>query len=417
MSGHRRRQRAILIVVLSVVAGISSSGQARAAPDPSNRAAMDDLTGLAASVLSRPGAVRGTDGRYHIAYELVLTGATRFTVDVERVEVRDARTHRVLLSLAGSELLSRMNPVADTPAGVPPDYPAVHPTATRLGPSESAVVWLDLQVQRKANLPRVLEHRILASTVPLAGVKPFQFLSLVGHVSLRTAAPLRLGPPMRGGNWVAAEGCCDYPTHHRRGFLVADGKQVVPQRFAIDWMRLDQQHRAWVGDPHRLSSYFSYGQPLIAAAAGRVVVATDGVADNPPPDEPPAPSVEGLPGNRVVLRVGPGVYLLYAHMVRGSVRVRVGQHVRRGQLLGRLGNSGASATPHLHLQVQIGRSVLTDGLRYVFDRFQFLGRITDIFWDGDLGQRPNGQLTFAPASGSRTRLRELPLYNNVVRFR
>lgn len=416
VSGHRGRLLAVLFTVLTAVACISTSAQARTAAGPTHHAARIDFTGVAASVLSRPGAVRGTDGRFHIAYELVLTGATRFTVEIERVEVRDARTHRVLLSLAGPELLSRMNPVADTPAGVPPEYLPPSPSATLLPPSGSAVVWLDVQVQRRTSLPRVLEHRVLASTRPPPGGQSFEFSGLVGRVSLRKEEPLRLGPPVRGGIWVAVEGCCDHPTHHRRGLLVVDGNQVVPQRFAIDWMMLDQRHRAWVGDPARLSSYFSYGQPLIAAAAGRVVIARDGVADNTPPNEPPAPTVEGLPGNRVVLRVGPGIYLLYAHLARGSVRVRVGQRVRRGQVLGRLGNSGASATPHLHMQVQVGRSFVSDGLRFAFDRVQFLGQITDTFWDGDLGQRPNGQLTFAPARGSGTRRSEMPLDLNVVRL-
>ena len=82
-----------------------------------------------------------------------------------------------------------------------------------------------------------------------------------------------------------------------------------------------------------------------------------------------------------------------------------------------LGNSGNSATPHLHLQVQIGRSFLSDGLPFVFDRFQFLGQITDTFWDGDLGLRPNGQLTFAPSPEPGTRRHEMPLNHNVVRFR
>ena len=103
-------------------------------------------------------------------------------------------------------------------------------------------------------------------------------------------------------------------------------------------------------------------------------------------------------------------------MKPGSVRVRVGERVRRGQVLGRLGNSGNSATPHLHLQVQITRSFLSDGLPFVFDRFQFLGQITDPFSDGNLGLRPNGQLPFAPARGPGTRRHEMPLSQNVVRF-
>jgi Peptidase family M23 len=418
--GRRRLRPAVVLSALIAVAAVSTWAQARTADDPSGDVAGIDpgqqLTGLAASVLTRPSAVRGTDGRLHIAYELVLTGATPFAVDVERVEVRDAKTHRVLLSLDGPELVSRMNPVGDTPAGVPPDRLPPLPSATLLAPSGSAVIWLDVLVQRKADLPAVLEHLVVSSTRPSPGEESIRFSSLVGRVAVRAQEPLELGPPVGSGLWVAAEGCCDDPTHHRRGLLAVDGNWVVPQRFAIDWIKLDESHRAWVGDPAQLSSYFSYGEPLIAAADGIVVVARDGAADAPPPDDPPAPPLAGLPGNHVILRIGPGIHLLYAHMKPGSVRVRVGERVRRGEVLGELGNSGASATPHLHMQVQIGSSFVSDGLPFVFDRFQFLGQITDTFWDGDLGLRPNGQLTFVPSPESGTRRREMPLNHNVLRF-
>jgi Peptidase family M23 len=415
VSERRTWRLAVIVAVLVAVAGISTSVQARAVADPSVSAAQTgpapQLTGLAASVLTRPSAVRGSDGRLHIAYELVLTGSTPFAVDVEQFEVRDARTHRVLLSLAGDALSSRMNPVGGAPAGVAP------PDTTLIGPSGSAVIWLDVLVRRKAGLPRVLEHRIVSSTRPPPGERSVRFTSLVGRVPLRSRPPLKLGPPVRSGIWGAGEGCCDNGTHHRRGLLVVDGNQVVPQRFAIDWMRLDGQHRAWVGDPARLSSYLSYGQPLIAAAAGRVVEAVDRFPDQVPPDNPTPPTFVDLPGNHVTLRVGPGSYLIYAHMKPGSVRVRVGERVRRGQVLGQLGNSGNSATPHLHLQAQTTRSFASDGLPFVFRRFRFLGQITSPdLSDEVLGLRSNGQLPFAPASGSGTRRDQMPLDRSVVRF-
>ena len=76
----------------------------------------------------------------------------------------------------------------------------------------------------------------------------------------------------------------------------------------------------------------------------------------------------------------------------------------------RLGNSGNSATPHLHLQVQTTRSFASDGLPFIFERFQFLGQITEPgFSDETLGLRPNGQLPFAPARGPGTRRRQMPL--------
>ena len=124
MSAKLRRAAPVTCMSLALiaVAAISGSAQARTAADPSPGVAGIDrapqFTGLAASFLTRPSAVRGTDGRFHIAYELDADERdVQFAVDVERVEVRDGQTHRVLLSLAGRALSSRMNPVAGAPAG------------------------------------------------------------------------------------------------------------------------------------------------------------------------------------------------------------------------------------------------------------------------------------------------------------
>ena len=166
-----------------------------------------------------------------------------------------------------------------------------------------------------------------------------------------------------------------------------------------------------------MSSYRSYGQPLIAAAAGKVVEARDVFPNQTPPDNPTPPSFADLPGNHVTLRVGPGIYLLYAHMKPGSVRVRVGERVRRGQMLGKLGNSGNSATPHLHLQVQTTRSFVSDGLPFVFNRFRLLGRITSPdLSDEILGLRPNGSCPLPRARQPGTRRHQMPLDRSVVRF-
>ena len=142
---------------------------------------VDAITGRSRRRSCRPttpsSAVRGTDGSLHIAYELVLTNATDFAVEVEQVEVLDAKTDRVLLSLAGDALSSRMNPVGVPGADANPHDPA--------RPSGSAVVWLDVVVRRKADLPNALEHRLLSSTRPAAGEEPIQFTSLVARVPLR----------------------------------------------------------------------------------------------------------------------------------------------------------------------------------------------------------------------------------------
>ena len=54
----------------------------------------------------------------------------------------------------------------------------------------------------------------------------------------------------------------------------------------------------------------------------------------------------------MIIDIGDGHYVLYGHMKLGSLRVRVGDRVRRGQLIGQVGDSGNSGEPHLHIQVQ-----------------------------------------------------------------
>ena len=126
----------------------------------------------------------------------------------------------------------------------------------------------------------------------------------------------------------------------------------VPQRYAVNLFKLDDQHRSWVGDPSQLSSYVSYRQPILAAAAGTVVAAQDGLPNSA---EIPHPTnlatVKETVGNHVIVQISDEIYVLYAHMDPGSVAVRVGDRVARGQQLGRIGNSGISTTPHLHFRI------------------------------------------------------------------
>jgi murein DD-endopeptidase MepM/ murein hydrolase activator NlpD len=96
----------------------------------------------------------------------------------------------------------------------------------------------------------------------------------------------------------------------------------------------------------------------------------DGVRDNRPQVE--VANREAPEGNHVVLRLATGERLLLAHLRRGSVRVRPGQRVRAGAPLGRVGNSGNSSEPHMHLHAQTRggtgvpvafRRLLVDGVR------------------------------------------------------
>ena len=71
------------------------------------------------------------------------------------------------------------------------------------------------------------------------------------------------------------------------------------------------------------------------------------------PDVPVGDSdLEHPEGNIVVVDIGGGRDVLYAHLKQGSARVRVGDRVVSGQDIGLVGDSGNSDEPHLHIQVQ-----------------------------------------------------------------
>jgi hypothetical protein len=91
----------------------------------------------------------------------------------------------------------------------------------------------------------------------------------------------------------------------------------------------------------------SYREPIVADGPGVVVIAVDGVPDNPPGVE----NVYDMHGNYVVIDHENGSYSLFAHLVPGSLAVRQGQRVAMGQTLGLCGNSGRTTMPHLHWQV------------------------------------------------------------------
>jgi hypothetical protein len=408
-------RRKLILVLLAAVAALGAVGDAvGAARTPRARAAGiapgTSFSAFAAQLLTRPAPVKGTDGFVHLAYELVLTNVAPRTLRLDLVQVRDARGHRVLLSLRGAQLSASVHPVGGPTAS----EAAVSSGARELRSSEEVIVWLDVRLH--GGVPAVIDHRVVASFVSASGAAGQSIDGTMGRVSTVRHSAIVLGPPVAPGIWYASEGCCSDDTHHRRGLAPINGQLLVPQRFAIDWYRLDSHHRVWVGDRRRLGSYLAFRQPVIAAADARVVETQDGLPDNPDlPKNPPIPPIENTVGNHVVLQVAPHVYLLYAHLTPRSIKVHRGQRVHRGQVLGLLGTSGNSTIPHLHFQVMTTATFFpTDSAPYVFGRFDLLGHVPERIWDENMYLQPTGMLPFVPAAHAGTRMRQLPLDRDVI---
>ena len=100
-----------------------------------------------------------------------------------------------------------------------------------------------------------------------------------------------------------------------------------------------------------------WGKPIYATDAGTVTFARSNIPDNPKPgvnDEKLWKIKDSYwphTGNVVIIRHKDGMVTVYAHFKKNSVKVKKGDKVRRGQMLGRVGNSGNSTGPHLHIQM------------------------------------------------------------------
>lgn len=104
----------------------------------------------------------------------------------------------------------------------------------------------------------------------------------------------------------------------------------------------------------------------------------DGLVDNVPVGSLPPITIDNIGGNYVVVGLGDGRFAYYAHLQPGSLKVKVGDRVRRGQLLGLVGNSGNTHFPHLHFHIMNSPSPLgSDGLPYEFRAFGSEGTITN----------------------------------------
>ena len=99
--------------------------------------------------------------------------------------------------------------------------------------------------------------------------------------------------------------------------------------------------------PRDPAAYSIFGDPVSAPCSGTVVQALDGLADLSPPQI----DREHMAGNHVLLECG-DVWVLLGHFQEGSVRVREGDAVKVGQELGRVGNTGNTDEPHLHVHAQ-----------------------------------------------------------------
>jgi murein DD-endopeptidase MepM/ murein hydrolase activator NlpD len=279
------------------------------------------------------------------------------------------------------------------------------------GRSKTLFLWLTLPAGAQ---PHVLRHQLVFRTA--SGV-----LQRADDIEtpVLDSGPIRISAPLRKGRWLAAEGPGNRLSHHWGSMVAIDGVLSDPQRFAIDWFGLDDGDHAFRGTQISPASttdedWIGYGRDVLSVADGVVVDARDGIANGKP--LAPEKTLDDLTnralyGNFVVLQIARGVYAHYAHLKSGSVAVRIGQHVQRGMVIGRLGQTGAAGAPHLHFHISDRPTFeRSQGLPFVFDAFTLRdrGRSVEDTLDPSRPTPPS-----QPPSAHRL---ELPLDGDIVTF-
>ncbi len=167
----------------------------------------------------------------------------------------------------------------------------------------------------------------------------------------RPAGAVDLAMPLGAGRYLVTSGGAARAINAH--LMTLEGERFRDYRgqsYAADLIGVDQLgfHARGIA-PSEPEAYLIYGAEILAPCTGAILAAKDGLPDM----RVPLMDREHLAGNHVLLGCE-DVIVVLAHMAPGSVKVAAGQKVMSGDLLGRVGNSGNTAEPHLHIHVQRG---------------------------------------------------------------
>jgi hypothetical protein len=360
--------------------------------------ATQQMTPLLLAVHDAPVPFRGSDGLIHMVYELWLTNVSSGEARVEEVEV--SGEGGVLQTLDATAVSHRLQPAG------------LRESSGVLARGAVSELFLNVALPAGSAIPKQLSHKVKAHFD--AAPPGSQELTESGGVTAPDRQPVaQIGAPLRGDRYVSADSCCD-ATRHTRAALPINGRVYVAQRYAVDWEQMDEKGRIYSGPREKLESYTIFGKPVYSVADGVVAVVVTGQPEQVPGKYPTNISIEQADGNSVIVDIGQHHFALYAHMQSESIRVRPGDKVTAGQVIGLVGNSGNSVAPHLHFHVMSSElSLASNGLPYQIDEFKITGATlgTKAF---DEAEEKGEPITITPVSPPRVVKDSLPLDQLII---
>ena len=332
--------------------------------------------------------------RDHLVYELHITNFQQVDVVLSAVRVdgprgllaeyRDGELHRLI-----------------TRPGLRFD----HPSPQIIAPGMRAIVNIWMPMAKSFAAAPAIRH-----SVDLTVQRKDQPLAVTvsgAAVNVPLTPAIVLDPPLGDGLWVAIYDPL-LMGGHRTAIYTLEGRARIPGRFAIDFIAMPPNGALARDRAARPLTGNGFGADVLAVADGTIAVAVDGIADHAPQPVP----ADIAAGNHISIDLGGGHFAFYEHLQRGSVRVKTGQRVRRGEVIAKLGASGSTSIgPHLHFHVADANATLAaEGMPFVFRSFTMLGEFASI------GALQGGE-SWIPSQLARPVSQARPTPNAVVSFR
>ena len=332
-----------------------------------------------------------------LVYELIVANPFELELRYRNLEINDAAGD-LLARRSGREL----DQLAERlPRSTKDDAKAAAKDWLTLAPGERYILYFWIELEPGTKPPVSITHRFVVEAVGSTNTMTWETSgpSLPVHRDAIT-----IEPPVRG-TWLVGNGFEQASNH--RNYYIVNQNFVIPQRFGADFIKLDRGGGDADGNGTANSHYNAYQEPVFAVADGEVVTVLDGMPELAPLESNRTRfKWSEYPGNRIVLKLGPRQYALYAHLQSGSFKVKVGDRVQSGMELARLGATGNSTNPHFHFHISEGPLTLdTQGMPFHFSSFEKL--VEDYRFRPD--QRP------LPETGIKM-TRSIPANRWVIRF-
>lgn len=150
------------------------------------------------------------------------------------------------------------------------------------------------------------------------------------------------------GKWTVANGGVDRRMSH--------SWSVISQRYAYDFIIVDEEGKSYSGNNKFVQNYYCYGNDIIAPADGVVVKISSKHKDSRVNGRKAYCDTWDIRGNFVVIKHNEREYSLIAHLAPNSIMVNVGDTVNQSDVIAKCGNTGNTSEPHIHFQLQSGKS-------------------------------------------------------------